>query len=207
MGPTLPTHLAGQIQFRLTWTKMGIPTGLPHTDSKEEHYSGSLVMFEAHRARSVPLTLQEAARSQERVPAWISLKSRDLLLPEHIAAGASSGQRRQAAVLKPFTHLRTGGLQKAALQPSLSHFLPSYLQFLWLQGKPGQTKEILATWVNSPATSVMITPPVKISRSDLLLSCECILYIWCMILPRMHSYVRSLEHICLVTKSSYVDPL
>lgn len=57
MGPTLPTHLAGQIQFRLTWTKTGIPTGLPYTDSKEEHYSGSLVMFEAHRARPVPLTL------------------------------------------------------------------------------------------------------------------------------------------------------
>lgn len=59
MGPTLPTHLAGQIQFRLTWTKTGIPTGLLYTDSEseEEHYSGSLVMFEAHRARPVPLTL------------------------------------------------------------------------------------------------------------------------------------------------------
>lgn len=165
-------------------------------------------MFEAHRACSVPLTLQEAARSQERVYGWISPKSRDFLLPEHVATGASSGQRRQAAMLKPFMCLRTGGLQKAALQPSLSHFLLPYLQFLRLQGTVGQTKEILATRVNSPATSVTITPPVKnkLLRPTALLWVHT-LYMMYDIARNALSLLRTLKHICLVTKSLYVDPL
>lgn len=145
----------------------------------------------------------------------VSLRSRTHPFPEEIVLGASSGQNRSAAVLKPLIRLTTGGSQKDILELCWPDIL---LSCSFCDSKASLAKQRNScysgkrTQNDSPAASVITTPPVT---NKLFQSYYSILGIHSLydILPDiiwdMGTYsVRCVTtRMCFVTKSLYIGPL
>lgn len=142
----------------------------------------------------------------------VSPRSRTHLLPEQIVLGATSGHNRWAAVLKPLMCLTGGASQKDILELYLPDII---LSCSFCDSKASLAKQRNScysgkrTQNDSPATSVITTPPVT---NKLFLNCCSILGTHCLydILPDIiwdmgtHSVQCVTTHMCFVTKSLYV---
>lgn len=182
------THIRSQDNFKITWIKIcTLCLKCVYRDWKDELYFKNHVIFETSSNRSAKWVAQNKATNQENSVQW---DFSEMLLPKQVENETTSGERWQAVMLKPFVSLKTGVLQQAALESHLSDSESPSLQFLRLQGKLGQTKEIIAILVKEckiVAQLPVLQHHLKTSCSDLLLPFRCILYIWCMMSSEMHS--------------------
>lgn len=130
------------------------------------------------------------------------------------AAGATSGHNRWAAMLKPLICLTTGGSLKDIVELLLSHDL---LSCSFYDSKASLAKQRNSCYSgkrtrnDSPATSVITTPPVtnKLFQSYYsILGKHCLYDILPDIIWDMETHsVRCVTHMCFVTKSLYTGPL
>lgn len=146
----------------------------------------------------------------------VSPGSRTRPLLEQTVLGASSGHNRSAAVLKPLICLTTGGSQKHILELYLPDIL---LSWCFCDSKASLAKQRNSCysgkriWQNdSPATSVITTPPVinKLFQSYYsILGTHCLYDILPDIIWDMgtHSVRCVTTHMCFVTKSLHIGPL
>lgn len=131
--------------------------------------------------------LRTRPQIRKTVNGEILVRCRELLLPQQVESEATSGERWQAVILKPFVSLKTGGLQQDALESHLSDFVSLSQQFLWLHsrfcGKLGQTKDIIAILIKEckmVAQLHLLQHHLKTNRSHLFLSFGYSTYdVWC----------------------------
>lgn len=134
-GPTLPGHLVpphqllsgveSQIRFQTKQTKTHTLTAPDLHLYSEQGVTLFWKSCNVGGLQSLFCTSYFAEQGQKsgKVCGQMSLAPGDHLLPEETVLGATSGQRRWAATLKPLMCLTTGVLQKETLEPGLSHVL------------------------------------------------------------------------------------
>lgn len=108
------THIGSQDNFKITWIKIcTLCLKCVYRDWKDELYFKNHVIFETSSNCSAKWVAQNKATNQENSVQW---DFSEMLLPKQVENEATSGERWQAVMLKPFVSLKTGVLQQAALE-------------------------------------------------------------------------------------------